>query len=76
MDTQKNCIFDFINIATNTIFECKLNIKDFNDEQFKKYKLTDLSGNGNDAEIINCEIVDLDFDDCSFYKQVYLSAVE
>lgn len=36
----KNCIFDFINIATNTIFECKLNIKDFNDEQFKKYKLT------------------------------------
>ena len=26
----KNCIFDFINIQTNTIFECKLNLKDFN----------------------------------------------
>jgi hypothetical protein len=35
----KNCFFDFINIATNTIFECKLNLKDFNEEQFEKYKL-------------------------------------
>jgi hypothetical protein len=35
----KNCFFDFINIATNTIFECKLNLKDFNEEQFEKYKM-------------------------------------
>ena len=34
------CIFDFINISTNTIFECKLGLKDFNEEQHIKYKLT------------------------------------
>jgi hypothetical protein len=33
----ENCIFDFLNITTNTIYECKLNIKDFNEEQYKKY---------------------------------------
>lgn len=36
----ENCIFDFINISTNTIFECKLGMKDFNEEQHKKYLLT------------------------------------
>jgi hypothetical protein len=36
----KNCIFDFINISTNTIFECKLSLKDFNKEQYNKYLLT------------------------------------
>ena len=35
-----NCIFDFIHISSNTIFECKLGIKDFNEEQYKKYLLT------------------------------------
>ena len=35
----ENCIFDFINISTNTIFECKLGLKDFNEEQYKKYVL-------------------------------------
>jgi len=34
-----NCIFDFINISTNTIFECKLGLKDFCGEQHIKYKL-------------------------------------
>jgi hypothetical protein len=34
-----NCIFDFINIKTNTIYECKLNLRDFNEEQFFKYNL-------------------------------------
>jgi hypothetical protein len=44
------------------------------------YKLTDLSGNDNDGEIVNCEIVDLDIEeykivkiphrrDCTFYLQ-------
>lgn len=33
----KKCIFDFINITSNTIYECKLNIKDFKQEQFDKY---------------------------------------
>jgi hypothetical protein len=35
-----NCIFDFINITTNTIFECKLSLKDFNEDQHIKYKLS------------------------------------
>ena len=35
----ENCIFDFLNISSNTIYECKLNIKDFNEEQYKKYLL-------------------------------------
>lgn len=33
----KECIFDFINIELNTIFECKLGIKDFSASQYKKY---------------------------------------
>jgi hypothetical protein len=33
----EKCIFDFLNIKTNTIFECKLGLRDFNLEQFKKY---------------------------------------
>ena len=36
----ENCIFDFLNISTNTIFECKLSLNDFNEEQHKKYKVT------------------------------------
>ena len=36
----ENCIFDFINISTNTIFECKLGIKDWNEKQHRKYMLT------------------------------------
>ena len=35
----ENCIFDFLNISTNTIFECKLSLKDFNEEQHYKYKI-------------------------------------
>jgi len=31
----ENCIFDFLNISTNIIYECKLNIKDFNEDQYK-----------------------------------------
>ena len=31
------CIFDFLNISTNTIFECKLGMKDFNGVQHEKY---------------------------------------
>lgn len=34
----EKCIFDFINIKTNTIFECKLGLKDFDLPQYKKYK--------------------------------------
>lgn len=36
----EKCIFDFLNIKTNTIFECKLSLNDFNEEQHKKYMLT------------------------------------
>lgn len=36
----ENCIFDFLNISTNTIFEAKLNLKDFDENQFRKYELT------------------------------------
>ena len=31
------CIFDFINIESRTVFECKLGLTEFNVEQFKKY---------------------------------------
>ena len=34
----KNCIFDMLNIKTNTIFECKLGLKDFDANQHTKYK--------------------------------------
>lgn len=34
----QNCIFDFIHIPSNTIYECKLGLKDFNEEQFNKYE--------------------------------------
>jgi hypothetical protein len=37
--TYKNCIFDFLNINTQTIFECKLGLKDFCEEQHRKYTL-------------------------------------
>jgi len=36
----EKCIFDFINISTNTLYECKLNIKDFSEDQYNKYLLT------------------------------------
>lgn len=35
----ENCTFDFINISTKTIFECKLGLKDFDESQHTKYKL-------------------------------------
>jgi hypothetical protein len=37
---DKNCFFDFINISSNIIYECKLGLKDFNEEQYNKYLLT------------------------------------
>ena len=37
--TYERCIFDFLNIDTETIFECKLGLKDFCEEQHRKYKL-------------------------------------
>jgi len=33
----KNCIFDMINISTKTLYECKLGLKDFNEDQHRKY---------------------------------------
>lgn len=33
----KNCIFDMINISTCTLYECKLGLKDFNENQHRKY---------------------------------------
>lgn len=35
-----NCIFDFIHIDNNIIYECKLGLKDFNKEQYQKYLTT------------------------------------
>jgi len=34
------CIFDFINVSTQTIFECKLGLKDFDEDQYNKYLMT------------------------------------
>lgn len=36
----KKCIFDFINIPLNTLYECKMNLKDYNELQHKKYLIT------------------------------------
>lgn len=36
----KKCFFDFIHINTNTVYECKLNLKDFNEDQYRKYKIS------------------------------------
>ncbi len=36
----KRCIFDFIRIKTNTLYECKLGLKDFDEAQHTKYSLT------------------------------------
>jgi len=36
----ENCIFDFLHIPTNRIYECKLNLKDFDEKQYEKYQLT------------------------------------
>lgn len=45
-------------------YQSSSRLKLYYDSNFiKEYKLVDLSGNGNDGEIINCEIVDGDFDE-------------
>ena len=36
----ENCIFDFINISLNIIYECKIGLKDFNEAQYDKYILS------------------------------------
>jgi hypothetical protein len=36
----QKCIFDFLHINNNVIYECKLNLKDFNEDQHRKYLLT------------------------------------
>jgi hypothetical protein len=36
----RNCFFDFIRIKTNTLYECKLGLKDFNEDQHNKYVTT------------------------------------
>lgn len=33
----EKCIFDFIHIPLNIIYECKIGLKDFNEEQYIKY---------------------------------------
>lgn len=54
----KKCFFDFVRIKTNTIYECKLNLKSFNKFQHNKYILE--SGSTNIVYLIdrNC-IIDL-----------------
>ncbi len=36
----RDCIFDFLNISASVIYECKLGLKDFNTEQYKRYTVT------------------------------------
>jgi len=36
----RKCIFDFVHIKRNTLYECKLDLKDFSIEQYRKYTLT------------------------------------
>jgi hypothetical protein len=35
-----HCIFDMINIGSRTLYECKLGLKDFNEDQHRKYLVT------------------------------------
>jgi hypothetical protein len=35
----EDCIFDFINISHGIVYECKLGLKDFNEDQYKKYQI-------------------------------------
>lgn len=35
----EDCIFDFINISKGIIYECKLGLKDFNEDQYNKYQV-------------------------------------
>jgi hypothetical protein len=75
----KNCIFDFINISTNTIYECKLALKDFNEEQYNKYLIALEEYRiiyliGNDC-VINCVDKTIETIDENKYK-IYLSTVK
>lgn len=36
----EKCIFDFINIEKNILYECKISLKDYNESQHNKYLLT------------------------------------
>jgi hypothetical protein len=36
----EKCIFDFIHINNNTIYECKIGLKDFDEDQYRKYTMT------------------------------------
>lgn len=74
-----DCIFDFININTNTIYECKLGLKDFNEAQYKKYvtaleKYRIVYLIGNDC-IIDCNNKTIHTTDKNKY-QLYLITVK
>lgn len=55
----ENCFFDFININSSIIYECKLNIKDYKEDQYQKYltilnKFNIIYLIGNDCVIDTC----------------------
>lgn len=63
----EKCIFDFIHINKSYIFECKLNLKDFNENQYSKYlktlnnyKIKYLIGIDTIIDIENRKIITLD----------------
>lgn len=51
----RNCFFDFLHIHNKVIYECKLGIKDFNQEQYEKYLVT--LGDYNMIYLIGRDIV-------------------
>ena len=51
----KDCVFDFLNISTKTIFECKLGLKDFDEAQHHKYGVT--LGEFRIMYLIGCDAV-------------------
>jgi len=69
---------EIVELANNEIYSLRRDFGDYQSSKslmyyydanhIKKYKLVDLSGNGNDAEIINCEVVDLDYEDYTEVK--------
>jgi len=71
----ENCFFDFIHIKKNILFECKLGLKDFNEEQYKKY-ITTLK-NYNIIYLIDKDCI-IDFKNNKLYttdKEKYLISI-
>ena len=60
----EKCIFDFINISSNTIYEVKLSLKDFDKKQYAKYLLVSRGRTPYDPALSPYKIIYLIGYDC------------